>query len=163
MPKKKRKTAKHKVAAKKKAKPAAKKKKKARPAVSKKKSSGASSEKRVLKKQKGTAAYEKKLLEMREDLVNLVNHKQETELTEQEVGDEADAAAQSVEKELLFELSDNERQTLDAIEAALRKIEVGSFGKCEGCMKPIPAPRLKAIPQARYCIQCQSGLEVPAR
>ncbi len=116
---------------------------------------------KVMKKQAGTAAHEKKLLEMREDLMNLVHHKQEVDMTEQEVGDEADAASQSAEKELLFELSDNERQTLDAVEAALRKIETGSYGKCEGCGKLIPAPRLKAIPHARYCVQCQARFEVP--
>lgn len=124
----------------------------------------ASSGKKILKKQSGTAAYEKKLLEMREDLVNLVHQKQEQDLTaEPEVGDEADAASQSAERELLFELSDNERQTLDAIEAALRKIETGSYGVCEGCTKTIPAPRLKAIPMARYCIQCQARFEIPNR
>lgn len=121
----------------------------------------APSAKKVIKKQHGTAAYEKKLLEMREDLVNLVHHKQEVDLTDQEVGDEADVASHASEKELLFELSDNERQTLDAIEAALRKIETGAYGQCEGCAKPIPAPRLKAIPQARYCIQCQARFETP--
>lgn len=158
MPKKKKpaKKSKPKAAAKKTVKKAAKK-----PVAAK--NNAASSEKKILKKQPGTAAYEKKLLEMRVDLMNLVQHKQETELTEQEVGDEADVAAQSSEKELLFELSDNERQTLDAVEAAIRKIETGAYGKCEGCSKPIPAPRLKAIPQARYCIQCQAGLEVPPR
>jgi DnaK suppressor protein len=117
--------------------------------------------KKIVKKQSGTAAYEKKLLAMREDLVNLVQHKQEMDMTEQEVGDEADAATQSAERELMFELSDNERQTLDAIEAALRKIETGSYGQCEGCSKPIPAMRLKAIPHARYCIQCQARFETP--
>jgi DnaK suppressor protein len=119
------------------------------------------SSKKIVKKQKGTAAYEKKLLAMREDLMNLVHNKQELDMTEQEVGDEADAASQSAERELLFELSDNERQALDAIEAALRKIETGSYGQCEGCSKPIPAMRLKAIPHARYCIQCQARFETP--
>jgi DnaK suppressor protein len=119
--------------------------------------------KKVLKKQAGTSFHEKKLLEMREDLVELVHSKQELDLTDQEVGDEADAATQSAERELLFELSDNERQQLDAIEAALRKIETGSFGQCEGCSKPIPAPRLKAMPQARYCVQCQARFEIPSR
>src|SRR4051794_5508193 len=93
--------------------------------------------------QAGTQAYEKRLTEMRSDIMNLVHHKQETELTDQEVGDEADAATQSAERELLFELSDNERQMLDAVEAALRKIKQGSYGVCESCRKKIPRERLK--------------------
>jgi len=119
--------------------------------------------KKVLKKQAGTSFFEKKLVEMRKDLMELVHSKQELDLTDQEVGDEADAASQSAERELLFELSDNERQQLDSIEAALRKIETSSYGNCEGCSKAIPAPRLKAVPQARYCVQCQARFETPSR
>ena len=129
----------------------------------KKSSSQPAPVKKVVKKQPGTASHEKKLLAMRVDLVNLVRSKQELDLTDQEVGDAAAAAAHSAERELLFELSDNERQQLDAIEAALRKIETGSFGRCEGCSKPIPALRLKAMPQARYCVQCQARFEIPSR
>ena len=119
--------------------------------------------KKVIKKQAGTAIYEKKLVELRKDLMDLVHSKQELDLPDQEVGDEADAAAQSAERELLFELSDNERQQLDSIEAALRKIETSSYGHCEGCSKIIPSPRLKAVPHARYCVQCQARFETPAR
>ena len=61
----------------------------------------------------------------------------------------------------MFELSDNERQSLDAIEAALRKINSGSYGVCESCRQKIAAPRLKAIPQARYCINCQARFDSP--
>ena len=112
-------------------------------------------------KQPGTQFYEKRLAEIRTDIMDLVHHKQETELTDQEVGDEADAATQSVERELLFELSDNERQMLDAVEAALRKINQGRYGLCESCQKKIPRERLKVVPQARYCVPCQSRFERP--
>lgn len=114
-----------------------------------------------IKKQPGTQFYEKRLLQMRDDLMKLVHNKSTQELGEQEVGDEADAATQSAERELLFELSDNERQSLDAIEAALRKIEQGRFGLCESCQKKIAKPRLRAMPQARYCINCQARFETP--
>ncbi|HOW28247.1 MAG TPA: TraR/DksA family transcriptional regulator [Elusimicrobiota bacterium] len=114
-----------------------------------------------INKQKGTQAYEKKLLQMRNDLLNVVRRKQEAEMPDMEVGDEADVATQTSERELLFELSDNERQMLDAIEAALRKIEQGKFGLCEFCSKKILKIRLKAMPHARYCIQCQSRAETP--
>ena len=115
-----------------------------------------------VQKQPGTQIYEKRLGEMREDIMRLVkenNH--DAELPVAEVGDEADAATQSAERELMFELSDNERQSLDAIEAALRKINSGTYGVCESCRQKIAAPRLKAIPQARYCINCQARFESP--
>lgn len=132
-----------------------KKKAKAKPAsktVSKKK----------IVKQAGTAAYEKQLLDMREDVMRLVRENQNIE-PENEVGDEADAATQSAERELQFELSDNERQTLDAVEAALRKITTGTYGLCESCRSKIAVPRLKAIPHARYCISCQARFDAPRR
>jgi DnaK suppressor protein len=100
----------------------------------------------------------RRLLEMREDLVKTVN-KQQVSDTSGDIGDAADQASQSIEKEIMFELSDVERTTLDQIEAALRKIDKGSYGLCESCQKPIAKPRLDALPFARYCITCQSSSE----
>ena len=105
------------------------------------------------------ASVKNKLLEMRDDLIKTVRTQQLEESAEQDTGDDADKASQSIEKELLFELSDNERMTLDHIEAALRKIDKGTYGACESCRKPIPKPRLEALPFARYCIGCQSSAE----
>ena len=105
------------------------------------------------------AGVKRKLLEMRDDLIRTVRTQQLEESAEQDTGDDADKASQSIEKELLFELSDNERMTLDHIEAALRKIDKGTYGACESCRKPIPKPRLEALPFARYCIGCQSSAE----
>ena len=120
----------------------------------------------AVKETKETAAFagkldgiKRKLLEMRDDLIKTVRTQQLEESAEQDTGDDADKASQSIEKELLFELSDNERMTLDHIEAALRKIEKGTYGACESCRKPIPKPRLDALPFARYCISCQSSSE----
>ena len=42
---------------------------------------------------------------------------------------------------------------------ALRKIENGSYGICEECEEEIPIQRLKAVPDARYCISCQTEME----
>ena len=42
---------------------------------------------------------------------------------------------------------------------ALKKIEDGSYGICEECEEEIPIKRLKAIPDARYCISCQAEIE----
>lgn len=111
----------------------------------------------------GTVAFRKRLIQLREDILELVRDRQAVEVSEGEVGDEADAASQTSERELAFELSDTERQTLDAVEAALRKIETGRYGLCETCQKKISQPRLQAIPQARNCIECQARFEAPRR
>ena len=100
----------------------------------------------------------KKLLEMREDLIKTVRN-QKVDEAGGDQGDAADQASLAVEKEILFELSDNERATLDQVEASLRKIDKRTYGLCESCQKPIAKMRLNALPFARYCIACQSSSE----
>ena len=50
---------------------------------------------------------------------------------------------------------------LEEVEAALRRIEKGSFGFCEANGEKISVARLKAMPYARYCIKCQARFESP--
>jgi DnaK suppressor protein len=103
------------------------------------------------------------LIQKQEELSDVVHRKkeeQEFQQEEPEIGDEADIATRSVEKEILFDITDSEKQNLDKIEAALRKIEKGVFGRCESCQKTIPRLRLEVMPWARYCIRCQAQNEV---
>ncbi|MGO9798503.1 MAG: TraR/DksA family transcriptional regulator [Candidatus Binatus sp.] len=44
---------------------------------------------------------------------------------------------------------------LKAIDAALSRLERGRYGICEKCKEEIPIERLKAVPFAAYCIDCQ--------
>ena len=53
----------------------------------------------------------------------------------------------------------NEEKGLEEITAALQRIEIGSFGLCEECKKPIPKTRLQALPYARYCVECARKLQ----
>jgi DnaK suppressor protein len=101
----------------------------------------------------------RKLLEMRATFTAAARNRRSPEDLSPDNGDPIDQASQSIEKELNFELSDNERTTLDQIEAALRKIELGTYGICESCRKPISKPRLRALPFARYGIDCQTAAE----
>lgn len=103
--------------------------------------------------------FRRQLISMRDNLAKNVEQKKEQDLPAPSVGDEADQATQSLEKEILFELNDNERSMLDQIEGALRKMEKGAYGYCESCRRPIALPRLRALPFARYCIACQGTME----
>jgi RNA polymerase-binding transcription factor DksA len=52
------------------------------------------------------------------------------------------------------------RATLEAIrgiEAALRRIEHGTYGTCERCGAAIPPDRLEAVPHAEHCVRCTSS------
>ncbi len=48
---------------------------------------------------------------------------------------------------------------LREIDAALRRIDVGSYGDCQDCEEPIDPRRLEADPTARLCIDCASKSE----
>jgi len=73
--------------------------------------------------------------------------------------DIVDRANNAYHRELMFSLSDSERQLLLQIEAALSRFELGTFGACVHCADPIALPRLQAIPWARLCINCQELAE----
>ncbi len=49
---------------------------------------------------------------------------------------------------------------LDRVNRALAKFEDGTYGYCENCGKPIDFARLKALPDARFCLHCQREREV---
>lgn len=53
-------------------------------------------------------------------------------------------------------LAEQERRDLAAIERALGKLALGSFGICEGCDEEIPHKRLLIVPEARFCAKCQA-------
>ncbi len=99
------------------------------------------------------------LAEMKIEIAKNVEDKKNLDILEPEVGDSIDQATQSLDKEILFELSDNERKILRDVDAALRKMEKGTYGLCEHCKKAIEKKRIKAMPSARYCMTCQSGSE----
>ena len=44
------------------------------------------------------------------------------------------------------------------IDSALKKINKNQYGYCERCKKPIPQARLKLIPEASFCIDCEKHL-----
>jgi DnaK suppressor protein len=71
----------------------------------------------------------------------------------------ADIGSDNFEQEFTLGLIENEEGMLEAIDGALERIDEGTFGKCETCEKPIPKDRLKAIPHANLCIECQRQQE----
>lgn len=68
-------------------------------------------------------------------------------------------AQQDTERELEFTLDARESAELDTIDAALKRIENGSYGVCVDCGADIPAARLHAAPETPRCISCQEKLE----
>ena len=69
-----------------------------------------------------------------------------------------DAATQTVAA-ILARLEGQQKRELDEIEDALTGLESGTFGVCESCGRAIPLARLRAVPAARHCLDCQTKLE----
>ena len=66
-----------------------------------------------------------------------------------------DLATETFDRELDYTLEENSEHVLTEIDAALRRIEDGTFGRCERCGREIDEARLEAIPYATKCIECR--------
>ena len=66
-----------------------------------------------------------------------------------------DEATTTYDRELDSTLEGNEERLLDAIDAALKRIDAGTFGTCVTCGEPIGEERLEALPWTTQCIDCK--------
>ena len=62
---------------------------------------------------------------------------------------------ETVEKQIVL----NDEYYMEKIQAALVRIDEGTYGTCEGCGQDIPLARLEAKPSVSLCIDCQSEKE----
>jgi RNA polymerase-binding transcription factor DksA len=72
---------------------------------------------------------------------------------------QADAGSDAYDRDFALSLLSQEQDALYEIDQALKRIELGTYGKCEMSGKSIPHARLEAIPFARFTVECQSQLE----
>jgi DnaK suppressor protein len=70
-----------------------------------------------------------------------------------------DTATVTYDRELGYTLEENSEHVLSDIDAALKRIEEGTYGICTNCGKQIPEERLEARPWATLCIDCQRERE----
>jgi DnaK suppressor protein len=70
-------------------------------------------------------------------------------------GDMADQASGNNEVHIQLKLKQTDAKILQAIEEALHRIDVGTYGMCRDCGEPIAEARLNAIPWTRSCISCK--------
>jgi len=71
----------------------------------------------------------------------------------------ADTATETYDRELDYTLEENSEHVLAEIDAALVRIDDGTYGTCTNCQKQIPEERLEALPWATLCIDCQRDRE----
>ena len=75
----------------------------------------------------------------------------------------ADVGTDADEREKAVQLTSAEGRLLAAVNAALDRIEAGSYGRCLQCGAEIAAKRLSAMPSATHCIDCQEAAERNSR
>ena len=66
-----------------------------------------------------------------------------------------DMATVTFDRELDYTLEENEGRLLQAIDAALTRMDDGSYGACVSCGQPIGAERLEALAWTTQCIDCK--------
>jgi DnaK suppressor protein len=67
----------------------------------------------------------------------------------------AEGGTDSYFQEFSLELLERDESTVREVLQALERIEAGTYGMCEGCGNAILKERLKLVPHARNCIECQ--------
>ena len=101
------------------------------------------------------------LLKKREDLVLEIarRSKASTASAAQDIGDILDSVSEERTHELDLILTDREKRKLAQIDDAIDRIEENTYGLCEECGVKIPKARLKVLPFAIYCVECQEKNE----
>ena len=77
--------------------------------------------------------------------------------------DPADRATAESDRSFTLRIRDRERRLIRKIQAALQRIDDGSYGICDDCGEEIGVPRLKARPVTKLCINCKSKQEEDER
>lgn len=71
----------------------------------------------------------------------------------------AESATATLGREIDYTLGENSGELLAQIDAALQRIEEGTYGTCANCGREIVPERLEATPWASLCIDCKRDAE----
>ena len=112
-------------------------------------------------KKKDLDALKKVLEEEKRRILRHLEEISETSVADLETpsGDSVDIAALEINQNSLAKIGKREQNHLKKIDAALEKMEDGTFGECESCGEQIAVARLMARPVAQLCIDCKTEQE----
>lgn len=108
-----------------------------------------------------TTKFKKLLMEQRDELLGNARRvlSGDIHVDPDDFPDEMDTASSEVNLQFTGRLREREQGLISKIEAALEKIEEGSYGECMSCGEDIGVARLRARPVAELCIECKSEQE----
>ena len=78
---------------------------------------------------------------------------------EREVLDQGESSEVDIQEDIEFALIQMKAETLNKIDAALRRLEEGTYGDCFECGEEIAQARLRALPFAVRCKDCEEARE----
>ena len=82
---------------------------------------------------------------------------------ERDVLDQGESSEVDIQEDIEFALIQMKSETLNKINEALRRLDDGSYGNCFECGEEIAHPRLRALPFAVRCKDCEEAREVAAQ
>ncbi len=100
------------------------------------------------------SAYRAMLLKKRQELLAGTRHNPEA-LSAIQSADEMEFAVRSVEQDVNVTTASVRSRMLRQIDYALERVAGGTYGECQSCGEEISPNRLKAIPWAEYCLNCE--------
>jgi DnaK suppressor protein len=105
--------------------------------------------------------FAKLLMKRRDELVPRQDQAR-ANLNEQVIGapgDDADVSVLDTSADYFLRLANNQQQELIEIRDAIDRMDRGVYGICQNCSESIAIERLRHLPYARFCIDCQSAQE----
>ena len=100
------------------------------------------------------------LLEQRRQAIEDLQTDQSTALEGDDgVEDAGEMAELDLNRSTALDLADRQTHLIEEIDDALQRIEDGTYGQCVRCGKPLDEERLKAMPTAKYDVECQAAIE----
>ena len=99
------------------------------------------------------AELQQKLAELQSRLANI-----KKDVTQSHSGDSAEQAQERENDEVVDAIGNETTQSIRVIQAALSRIDDGSYGLCDSCGKDIGEARLAAVPEATRCVDCAKAL-----
>lgn len=99
--------------------------------------------------------FKTKLLDARNKILNsgVLSNYEDLQIKADDLADEADLASNTINQQVSFSIRDREMTKLKRIDAALGRIEDGSFGFCIESGEEIEQKRLETQPWAEFCLE----------
>ena len=102
--------------------------------------------------------YQSLLLKKRDEILASARSEPEALSASVQSPDAVEFAVRTLEQDVTVVTANMRSRTLKEIERALARCAGGTYGVCEACGEDISPNRLKAIPWARFCVNCQEML-----